>query len=250
MRTSKFFSLVAVVMLVGSLLGTTAQAGLSDITVPNYSFESPTSNGYYAPNISISGWNFSNPNNSDVSGIQDQGPNGVGGPNTGNPIGTDQNQWAFVNLTNNGSATPTTGSIASAAALTTIAGETTYTLTVAVGSNTQLGGYQDAGNFAISLLANGTPVATSTLLAVDNIKGTLQDLSTSFTTSLSGGVVGQNLTILLESSSSNPFDPFGGQQSLFDNVRLTANTTPEPASLAVWGVVIVGGLVVARRRNS
>ncbi len=32
--------------------------------------------------------------------------------------------------------------------------------------------------------------------------------------------------------------------------QLTAYGTPEPASLAIWGVVIAGGLLVARRRKS
>ena len=32
--------------------------------------------------------------------------------------------------------------------------------------------------------------------------------------------------------------------------QLTAYGTPEPASLAIWGVVIAGGLIVARRRKS
>ncbi len=245
MKTRLGICLAFVAVAVATMAATVASASMS-ITVPNYSFEQPNlggPGGSYQPNDSIPGWNFSNPNGYDVSGVQNQGANGAYGPNTGNPIGTDQNQWAFLNLSNNGSATPTTGTITSAATLATILPSTTYELTVAVGSNTQLGGYQDAGNFLISLLANGVPVASNTLLAIDNVKGTLQDLSASFTSPLSGGIVGQSLTIQLESSSSNPFDPFGGQQSLFDNVRLTASSTPEPASFVVWGLVGACGLL-------
>ena len=39
-----------------------------------------------------------------------------------------------------------------------------------------------------------------------------------------------------------------GIQVQFDNITLSA--VPEPASLAIWGVVIAGGLLVARRRKA
>ena len=243
--------MVCVFALVAALLADNASAGLIPINVPNYSFESPNlggPGGYFGPNgtITIPGWTFQVSNGSDVGGIQNQGPNGGGGPNTGNPIGTDQNQWAFLNLSNMGS-TPTSGTITSAASVATIQPNVTYYLTAAVGSNTQLGGYQDAGNFFVSLLANGVPVASNGLLASDNVKGTLQNLTVSFTAPASGGVDGQSLTIQLGSTSSNSSDPFGGQQSLFDNVRLAS--TPEPSSLVLCGFGALGLLIAVRKRR-
>ncbi len=35
-----------------------------------------------------------------------------------------------------------------------------------------------------------------------------------------------------------------------DAVQINGVVTPEPASLAIWGVVIAGGLLVARRRKA
>src|ERR1700678_3967757 len=91
-----------------ALLAVAVQCAASyatSIPVTNYSFESPNlggPGGSYTNAYSISGWNFSSSNNFDVEGVQNQGPNGGGGPPTGNPIRADPKPWGFVNLSNNG----------------------------------------------------------------------------------------------------------------------------------------------------
>lgn len=142
----KYFFSTAVSVQGASLFAASANA--VTITVPNGSFEMPatgggpnSTNNYSPNNPNIPDWVFVD-NGGDVGGIQDQGPNGAN--NTGNPIGTDGFEWAFVNLSNGAGGGPF-GSITSAATVTTIQPNTTYTLTIAVGNNTQIGGYDHVG---------------------------------------------------------------------------------------------------------
>ncbi len=240
----KWITLPAATFLLAATFNSVASRADS-VSITNYSFEANTvvDNN----NTPISGWTFAV---NDYSGVQDQGPYHAGPPPSGNPIGTDGTNWAFVNLTNsNNPLNPASGTITSDL-VTTFAPNTTYDLTVAVGSNTQLNyGYYAPGNFVVSILANGTPVASGSLDGSTLTLGTLVDLSTTpFTTGASGGVVGDNLTIQLYSVSNNTSQNGGGQQSLFDNVRLSASPVPEPASLLLSGFAAIGlGLIAWRR---
>ncbi len=219
------------------------------ITVPNYSFENTlgftaTGGAGVGQGIVEGNWLYQTSNPVDVAGTQDQSVS------PGNPVGTDGNNWAFLNLSGPGGTTY--GMITSAATVTTIAPSTTYDLTVSVGENVQTGGYDLSGNFTVSLLANGVAIATSPVqLGVDLTKGAFTDISTSFTSPASGGVDGQNLTIQLYSVADgrgNIPPELGGEQSLFDNVRLSANPVPEPSTVVLGGLGVATLLIAARRR--
>jgi hypothetical protein len=231
------FGICMAVIAIASM-GRTAVA--ASIPVTNYSFENPNTGDCCGANATIPGWQFAD--GGDATGTQNQGVN--------NPTGTDGNYWAFLNLSGAGA----NGTITSTAPATTFAPITKYELTVAVGSNTQLDyGYFAPGNFTVSILANGTPVASGSVSGASLTLGTLTDLSTTFTTGVSGGVVGDALTIQLYSHNDGNAlinATYGGEQSLFDNVRLTAIQLPEPSSVvALCGLGAMGLFLFARRRR-
>ena len=63
-----------------------------------------------------------------------------------------------------------------------------------------------------------------------------------YSESVSGiATTGGDVSISFKAASGNPW---------IDAVSVNASATPEPASLAIWGVVIAGGLLVARRRKA
>jgi hypothetical protein len=123
--------------------------------------------------------------------------------------------------------------------------DTTYTLTVAVGSRLDWSPGPN-GQGTLSLL-NGTDqtgaVLASTTSSVASQTGTFTDYSATFTTS--GSVSGDLIVDLSVVGTPGTFT-----QGDFDNVELTASTVPEPGALALLG----GGLallpVVLRRKQA
>lgn len=236
--TNKIKTLCVSTAVVFGFAAATSQA--QSITVPDFSFETPSETGTYQDNSGIavnaaipntgSAWYYLGGfiNGGSPVGVQDASANGFTAG--ANPDGT---QDGYAN----------TGAWMGSGILTTIAANTTYTLTVAEGNRG--GGYPQSGGFTIGLafgsavdssLTNSLAVSLDTSYANSPTVGTFADFTTSFTTGSSDADIGQSLFVLLGSdivAGNNPVD--------FDDVRLTATSVPEPAVLSLAGM---GGLAV------
>ena len=213
----------------------------ASIVVPNFSFESLVygDGGYdfvvpsWIGTSSGSGSNYGiyNPLDDDFAGSS--GGGSVPSPAIGE-------QAAFMHLDPSG-----TVSLTTATAFTSILADTSYTLTVALGSRNLLPG-SSTGMVTLSLLANGVLIpGASITITPDSVTiplGTFADFSTSFTTDSSTLLIGQDLTASVTYSATTV------SQVLLDNVRVDAFTVPEPSTTLV-GVISVLGLVVRRIRN-
>jgi hypothetical protein len=230
-----FAHLTASVFILGASV-----ASATPITVPNASFESPSSPTQTSTNPNVAtGWVFN------VKGGSAYGTSSIS--SNFNSIGTALgNDYAFIN----NDWPNVTDTITSASSLGTIAPLTKYTLTLAIGnrktSDSSL--YGAPGNLSFSLLANGVAFATNTVNNGTVPNGTFQDFTLSFTTPTSGSIIGQALEIQM---ASLPEQGTAYQPS-FDNVRLDATSiavAPEPATgaLLVSGLLTLGWLV--RRRQ-
>ncbi len=216
------------IILIFLLTAVTASA--TPVTIPNASFESPSTptGGDGAP---IPGWVFDS--------------------QSGNLYGTASISQSF---TSEGAASGSnyafmfndvagkTDTITSAASLGIIEPNTSYTLTVAVGN---VGGSDSVsnhypGNVSFSLLADGIAFATDTVPNGTVPDATFDDFSLTFQTPSTGSIIGENLTIQLASlPTSGP-----GSGPAFDNVTLDATplAVPEPST---WTLAVCALLIFA-----
>ena len=192
-------------------------ANATPITIPNASFETPTSPTQTStnPNI-VSGWVFN------VKGGSAYGTEAISGhfSSAGASSGNDA---AFIN----NDAVSVTDTISSAVSLGTIAPLTKYTLTLAIGNHNGTALYDNPGNVSFSLLANGVAFATQTVTNGTVPESTFEDFTLTYTTPSSGSIIGENLTIQMAAlpQTGNAFQP------AFDNVTLDATSiavVPEP----------------------
>jgi hypothetical protein len=217
-------------------------ANATNITVPNFSFESPAlvngsnNNGGNGDTTAIPGWTISAPASSGVN-------NGVYHPASGftstNPLPApaDGNQLAYLFP----GAAGATSSITTTNSLGSIAPNLDYILTVALGNrNDNL--FFDTGTYTIELLANGIPVAQRNFAGNLIPHGTFVDVSTSFFSPSSGPLIGESLTIELSATAGSATD-----EGIFDNVRLTSSPVPDTGSTIVLLTLSLMTLMGAHR---
>ncbi len=220
------------------------------LDVPNFSFETPgagdqgvAQNGDYIgfndpSSTFVPDWNFNDP--AGYSGtVSTRFPSA--------PAGTaDGSRIAFLNIDDSSAATITSDS-----PVATLIGDTNYELTVAVGNSPGTGAYLDPGTVYLNLLA--VPNGGSSIVAVyaevdesDIPDGTIKNFTLTLTAAEAQPYLGDGLEIQLEgqdptASSSNTYQP------VFDNVRLTSSSVPEPAT---WSALLAGlGLIVVMRSS-
>jgi hypothetical protein len=232
-----------------------ARAQLIPIAVPNGSFESPAATSSSSPyDLTSTSSNLIDDWTAVLSDGNGNNPYGVANNSIlTSPGASDASQSAYLQVYfNSTNTTLTTNS-----SLATIAANTTYTFTLAVGAPATPGTFdgtsgtdgESAGQADFYLLANGASVTGETVANTSVSQGTLTDYSISFTTGASGGVIGDALTIQLEADKAfypgAAADP-GNEAVIFDNLRLTE--TPEPSTYAM---LLVGGmsLLFFARRN-
>src|ERR1700730_18139963 len=218
-----------------------ASAHAVSIAVPNFSFELPAlsnganNNGGNGNTTAITGWTISAPVSNTDNGVYHP----LAAFNSTNPLPApaDGNQIAYL-VPGAGN----TSSITTSSSLGAVAANMLYTLTVAVGNRSD-NLFFDTGTYTIDLLANGVSVAEATRAGSTIAHGTFSDLSAVFASPASGPLIGESLTIRLSATAGSAND-----EAIFDNVRLTASSVPEPAI----STMIIGGmaaLVWWRRRR-
>jgi hypothetical protein len=218
------------------------------ITIPDFSFESPTTGGFQDNSGIAAGSVIPNTGNAwyylggftaggSPVGVQNVAANGFTAG--ANPDGT---QDGYVNV----------GAWMGSGALTTIQANSTYTLTVSEGNRG--GGFAQTAGFTIAM-AFGSAVGTGLTNSADWASshdvsyagspavGTFADYNISFTTGAADSSIGQSLFVLLGSdvaAGNNPID--------YDNVRLVVTPVPEPSSMALAALGSLGLCLFRRRR--
>jgi hypothetical protein len=232
-------------ILAGVILGLTAEGvAAATITLSNPSFEDPDVTdgqmlGALNPDATtVPGWGSS------FSGIgltgggvhdpvdaQYPGATGDGAPLPGT---ADGGQALFLQGTLAGN----TQSFATATSVATVADQTTYTLTAAVGN--PLDG--DPGDVAVQILVSGLVVAEATADATGLPDGTFTDLVAVFTAGVGDPLTGGTLKVrLFQTVNANAL-----QIAHFDRVTLEDSTVPEPAGAAL---LAAGAAVLAAFGN-
>jgi hypothetical protein len=227
-----------------ALILTTVAANATPITVPNYSFETPSASVATSTNFTVlPGWVFN------VKAASQFGTASIAS-NFSN-FGTSSGRFY---ATINNDAVNVTDTISSAAALATITPLTEYTLTVALGNENKSDSslYGAPGNLSFSLLANGVVFATETVPNGTIPNGTFEDFSITYSTPASASIIGENLTVQLATLPQQG----SAYQPAFDNVRLDATQIDPPAMVpepATWTLMLAGlcalALCLNRRRQ-
>ncbi|MEQ1861473.1 MAG: hypothetical protein ABMA13_16245 [Chthoniobacteraceae bacterium] len=215
------------------------------VTVTNYSFQVPGFTTDGDNNGSVPGWTF--------EGVAGQSHFGITNPSGTNYSGTDGADAPLPGTADGSQAAYLDKTSAANAYLhsdpvLTIAADTRYTLTIAVGYRK---GYSYALGGAVGFESGGITIPSlggrffSTDLAVD----TFVDFTATFTTAASGDpLVGQPLGIRF-TISNNGGTQFQGHLD-FDNVRLDATPVPEQSALTLGVATGLILMCVGRKRNA
>lgn len=230
----KFQRKLGAVVLVAALGAVSVDA--TSITVSNDSFEADViGGGDFVAYPSVTDWTIGSLNLSGHPGASEWGlfyPLTGFGFNTANPLGAPAqgNQTlGFFDILG-GTASQTVG---------TIAGGTTYTLTVAVGwrAGTTLMPY------GIDLLANGTPLTPTNSVLTAPTSGNFVDNSKTYFIPTGSALVGDALAIQLTGTGNDAT----AAQVYFDNIRLDAIPEPSAALMLLAGLGILGRIGGRRR---
>jgi hypothetical protein len=222
------FGLVACVTL-GAFPGA---ADAAPISVPNHSFElPPLSDGGF--DLAVPEWT-----QLDFGGVFNSENLQFAGSTGGNlPAPAHGPQLAFLGYGSVYGAF----NLTTAAPLTSILANSTYTLTVALGSRLDLPA-NPTDVALLQFLANDVVLAEGGLILNTDAStippGTFADFTTSLITGPSGPLIGQDLKVRIAYQ--------GDRQLMIDNVRMDVVPEPSTAALFIGGVALAAAL---RRRK-
>lgn len=238
---------VAVAMLVTACFAASAPAVL--ITVPNSSFENPdVADGIYtdAAITPVPSWTFfGGDNGTIIAGVwdtQDADYTGTTGNNAPlpNQLAAAGGQTGFIYLEQTDDQSPQAlgAQFTTDAAIATIADQTRYTLTVALGRSLTL----DHGDVTVELLVNDNSIASQFIAAGALVMDTFANVSTSFDTGESDPLTGGELKVRIR----HTWGEAGFREIDFDNVRVETEVIPEPSGC--FALLGLGALLSKRRR--
>lgn len=198
----------------------------NEVSVTNFSFEEPSrADGGFLDN-NVLGWVGSGSTVGVFNPVNTHYPNATGA-SAALPSPADGLQLAYIN---------NDGTLTTQNAILTVTNNTTYSLTVAVGS--RIDAPPDGSIYRISLLIDDIEVAYTSLLVDDVVlaHGSFTNLSASFSTTNNDPRTGGALKIRLHYDEDNT--TFG--QGNFDNVRLSAESSALPRPY-IADLVVDGG---------
>lgn len=226
---------LALSCLLFGLVGT--GAGAAPISIPNFSFELPAqADGTFI--ASATNWVETGSGAHEAGAFNPTNASFTGATGSTLPGTAHGAQGAFLHAGGTAGVTLTT-----AASLGTIQANTTYTLTVALGSMTNFPATgQSISQAAFTILGNGSaiPGGQFTLDARTIPVGTFTDYTIAFSTGATGPLIGQSLTVNVGYAADLD------SAIVADNVRLDASPVPEPTAAVL---LAASSIVMLRRRR-